>query len=94
VLTPIFDPMFSDFSGFSFTVCSQVKLRIAPKTRTRFKEKIRKLTSRSWGVSMEKRMEKLNAYLLGWSGYFRIAETISVLPRVRLLARTRASNTC
>jgi group II intron reverse transcriptase/maturase len=63
------------FLGFSFTICKQVKLRIAPKTKEKFKANIRKLTKRSWSVSMEKRLEKLNAYLLGWSGYFGIAET-------------------
>lgn len=66
------------FLGFSFTSCWQVKLRIAPKTKTWFKEQIRRLTSRSRSMSMKERLEKLNAYILGWSGYFGIAEAASI----------------
>lgn len=70
------------FLGFSFTSCREAKLRIAPKTKTKFKEKIRQLTRRSWGISMKERLEKLNAYLLGWSGYFGIIQTKSVLQKL------------
>lgn len=63
------------FLGFSVTICKQVKLRIAPKTKEKFKANIRKLTKRNRSISMKERLEKLNAYLLGWSGYFGIAET-------------------
>lgn len=63
------------FLGFSFTSCSEVKLRIAPKTKIKFKEKVRQLTNRNWGISMEERLKRLNAYLLGWIGYFGIAQT-------------------
>lgn len=62
------------FLGFSFTICKQVKLRIAPKTREKFKATIRKLTSRRKSISMKERLENLKAYLLGWAGYFGIAE--------------------
>ena len=77
------------FLGFSFTYCAEAKLRIAFKTKTRFKEKIRQLTNRSWGISMEKRLEKLNAYLLGWSGYFGIIQTKSVLQELDEWIRRR-----
>ena len=63
------------FLGFSVTICKQVKLRIAPKTKEKFKANIRKLTKRNRSISMKERLEKLNAYLLGWSGYFGISET-------------------
>ena len=62
------------FLGFSFTFCKQIKLRVAPKTIEMFKANIRKLTKRNMGISMNKRLEILNAYLLGWSGYFGIVE--------------------
>lgn len=77
------------FLGFSVTSCWQTKLRIAPKTIERFKANIRKLTSRKWSVSMKERLEKLNAYLLGWSGYFGIAETMSVFQRLDEWIRRR-----
>lgn len=72
------NPSRRKFLGFSFTYCEQVKLRIAPRTKEKFKAIIRRLTKRSKGISMKERLEKLNAYLLGWSGYFGIAETKSV----------------
>jgi len=77
------------FLGFSFTICEQVKLRIAPKTKEKFKANIRKLTRRSWSVSMKERLEKLNAYLLGWSGYFGIAETKRVFQDLEEWIRRR-----
>lgn len=62
------------FLGFSFTFCERVKLRVAPKTIEKFKANIRKLTKRNRSMSMQERLGKLNAYILGWSGYFGIAE--------------------
>jgi len=40
-----------------------------------FKYRVRQLTSRSWGVSMEYRLMKLRLYLRGWINYFGIANT-------------------
>ena len=77
------------FLGFSFTPDWQVKLRIAPQTKIKFKEKIRKLTKRNWGISMESRLEKLNEYLIGWSGYFGIIQTISVFQELDEWIRRR-----
>lgn len=77
------------FLGFSFTSCWQVKLRIAPRTKIRFKERIRILTSRSKGISMKERLEKLNAYITGWSGYFGMAETLSVFQELDEWIRRR-----
>ena len=65
--------------GFSFTSGEQVKVRLAKQTIERLKNKIRGLTRRSNGQSIEQRLEKLNAYLKGWIGYFWLADTPSVL---------------
>lgn len=77
------------FLGFSFTSCWQAKLRISPRTKERFKERIRKLTSRSKSISMKERLEKLNSYIMGWSGYFGIIETPSVLQELDEWIRRR-----
>ena len=61
------------FLGFSFLSNKQATIRLAPKTISRFKEKIRELTNRSRSMPMEERILKLNRYLMGWIGYFRIA---------------------
>lgn len=60
------------FLGFSFT--RDKRIRIAPKTLERFKEKVRDLTSRTWSIDMRSRVERLNQYLRGWLGYFQLAE--------------------
>ena len=61
------------FLGFSFLSNKQATIRLAPKTISRCKERIRELTSRSRSISMEERIAKLNRYLMGWIGYFKTA---------------------
>jgi len=61
------------FLGFSFLSNRQVTIRLAPKTISRFKEKIRELTDRTRSMSMDDRITRLNRYLMGWMGYFRLA---------------------
>ena len=64
------EPWKRQFLGFSFTADRNPKRRIAPKAILRFKERIRELTRRTRGVSVEKMAEGLNRYLRGWQGYF------------------------
>lgn len=68
------------FLGFSFWVAPGrvVKRRIAPKALQAMKERIRELTSRSGGRSVAQIVASLRSYLVGWLGYFRLADT----PRV------------
>ncbi|GIQ66870.1 group II intron reverse transcriptase/maturase [Paenibacillus cisolokensis] len=61
------------FLGFSFLSNRNATIRLAPKTISRFKEKVRELTNRSKSASMEERIYRLNRYLMGWLGYFRLA---------------------
>jgi RNA-directed DNA polymerase len=77
------------FLGFSFTNNLEPRLRLAPKTVKRFKDKVRELTSRSRSQSMEKRIQTLNVYLQGWSGYFRLADTRSVFQSLDKWTRRR-----
>ena len=60
----------SKFLGFSF---KGKWLIWHPKVIKQFKWKVRMLTKRSWGVSMEYRIKELNQYLNGWINYFGIA---------------------
>ncbi|WP_207635912.1 group II intron reverse transcriptase/maturase [Desulforamulus hydrothermalis] len=66
------------FLGFSFTSGKEPKITVAPKTKRRFKDKIRELTSRSKSQPMSKRIEKINTYTIGWVGYYRLADTKTV----------------
>jgi RNA-directed DNA polymerase len=66
------------FLGFSFTPSKEPKIRIAKESIWRMKQRIRTMTSRSKPIPMPERIEQLNQYILGWCGYFSLAETPSV----------------
>ncbi len=72
-------PQERKFLGFSFTAGSEVNRVIAPKALDRFKRRIREITGRAKGVSMETTMEELAPYMRGWRGYFGFCETPRVL---------------
>jgi RNA-directed DNA polymerase len=56
----------------------EVRVRIDPDARKRVKDRLRQLTSRKWGVSMERRIEEINRYTVGWTNYYALADTPSV----------------
>ena len=60
----------SKFLGFTFR---SGRIQIHPKTLHRFKEQVRRLTNRNWGVSMRYQLFKTSQYLRGWINYFGIA---------------------
>jgi len=66
------------FLGFSFTFHKDPKIRIAKESIKRFKQRIQELTSRRKSMNMTDRIEKLNRYLVGWLGYYQLAETPSI----------------
>jgi len=72
-------PQERKFLGFSFTAGPEVKRVIAPKALDRFKQRIREITIRAKGVSMETTMAELAPYMRGWRGYFGFCETPEVL---------------
>jgi group II intron reverse transcriptase/maturase len=64
------------FLGFGFMVRGgEVKVRVDPKARSRAKERLRQLTARTWGVSMERRIIAINRFTVGWTAYFALADT-------------------
>ena len=72
------------FLGYSFWVGpkGQIKLRVADKVIKTFKHRVRQLTRRSYGQSLSDIIERLRSYLLGWKGYFGLAQTPSVWLRL------------
>ena len=72
-------PQERKFLGFSFTAGPEVQRVIAPKALDRFKQRIREITIRAKGVSMETTMAELAPYMRGWRGYFGFCETPGVL---------------
>lgn len=68
------------FLGYSLWVGrgGEVKRKVAAKPLVAFKQRIRELTRRSGGRSLPDVVARLRSYMLGWKGYFRLAQT----PRV------------
>ena len=65
----------------------EVKVRLDPKARKRAKDQIRRLTSRTWGVSMKRRIIEINRFTVGWTAYFAFADTPTPFDRARRLAQ-------
>lgn len=65
------------FLGYALWVAKggEVKCKVADKALGTFKARIRQLTRRSGGRSLEQAMDKLRPYLLGWKAYFGLAQT-------------------
>src|SRR6266478_681473 len=82
-------PQERKFLGFSFTAGPEVKRRIAPKALDRFKQRIREITRRAKGVSMETTMEELAPHRRGWRSYFGFCETPGVLVSLTSWVRRR-----
>jgi RNA-directed DNA polymerase len=68
------------FLGYSFWVApgGVIKRKVADKPLRTFKQRIRQLTCRSGGSSLQDAVDRLRPYVLGWKAYFRLAQT----PRV------------
>jgi RNA-directed DNA polymerase len=77
------------FLGFSLTRARKPKRRIAAKSLLRFKRRVRELTGRTRGISIEQMTKELSGYLRGWKSYFGFAETPSVLERLDQWMRQR-----
>jgi len=75
-----------EFLGFTFR---KGKLRWSVSAFEDFKHRVRKLTGRSWGVSMAWRFHKLAQYLRGWMGYFGISQYYRPIPELDEWLRRR-----
>ena len=82
-------PQERKFLGFSFTGGKEPKRRIAPQALLRCKQRVRELTRRTRGISIEGMAEELARYFHGWIGYFGKCETPSVLERLERWFRRR-----
>src|SRR5438874_5033696 len=77
------------FSGSDFTDGPEIKRTIAPKALERFKHRIREITLRAKGVSLETTIAELASYLRGWRSYFGFCETPYVLTQLTRWVRLR-----
>jgi RNA-directed DNA polymerase len=72
-------PQERTFLGFSFTAGPEVKHTIAPQALDRFKARVRAITRRAKGVSIETTIAELAPYMRGWRSYFGFCETPEAL---------------
>lgn len=76
-------PWKSKYLGFSLTSSrAQPRIKLHWKTLDRFKAKIRELTRRKRGRSLQSIIAELNEYLRGWWGYFSQMQTPYQLARI------------
>jgi RNA-directed DNA polymerase len=68
------------FLGYSLWVArdQEIKRKVAAKPLATFKQRVRQLTRRSGGRSMQQVVDGLRPYLRGWKAYFRFAQTPGV----------------
>jgi RNA-directed DNA polymerase len=65
------------------------EVRITEKNLQKFKRRVREITGRSRGISMERRLGELRRYLRGWMGYFALADTKTIFSRLDEWIRRR-----
>ncbi|WP_405127466.1 group II intron maturase-specific domain-containing protein [Salicibibacter halophilus] len=83
-------PWRRNFLGFSFTSHRKApKIRVSKQSIQRCKDRIRALTSRRKSMAMTDRIDRLNQYLIGWMGYFQLAETPSIFQELDQWIRRR-----
>ena len=61
--------------GFWYGKGGAVMRRVAPQATEALKRRVRQITRRSGGRSIEAVVEELRSYLPGWKQYFRLADT-------------------
>ncbi len=66
------------FLGFSISNDGSER-RIAPKALDKFKGRIRDMTRRTRGFSLQQSIKELKPYIVGWRGYFGFCQTPRVL---------------
>ena len=76
----------TNFLGFTF---KGTKIRWSDKAFREFKRRVKRLTGRSWFVSMEYRYKKLSQYIRGWMNYFGISEYYRPIPEIDQWLRRR-----
>jgi len=75
-----------EFLGFTFRGS---KLRWSDESFADFEHRVRRLTGRSWGVSMGYRLYRLGQYLRGWMAYFGISDYYRPVPEIDQWIRRR-----
>ncbi len=78
-----------ELNFLGYTIQIDGKLGISRESLERFKQKLRRITRRNRGVSLEQMIHGLNPVLRGWLNYFRLARMKKHLERLVVLATTQ-----
>jgi len=78
------------FLGYSFYFAKgRVEIRIHEKSYEKFKSKVREITNRNTGISMEMRIKRLNQITIGWLNYFKVAKATKRIENLEKWIRRR-----
>ena len=77
--------------GFSFWATKGGKWKPKPhlKSYQKLIRKLKQLTDRSWSISLDNRIKKINYLVRGWINYFRIANMKNRITEIDKHLRTR-----
>ncbi|MEO6229017.1 MAG: group II intron reverse transcriptase/maturase [Ferruginibacter sp.] len=88
--TKVSRPTDSTLLGFSFYRSGESwQVRIAPKSFTRIKKKMKERTKRNDPTPAKEKIKKIEAVIRGWVNYFAIAKGKSKMTELDQLVRTR-----
>jgi group II intron reverse transcriptase/maturase len=83
------------FLGFTFFIRGgRVSIWIAPASVEKAKRKLRQLTRRSQGRSLENIRDRLNPFIVGWTNYFALADSASTFRELDQWLRRRLRQIC
>ncbi len=77
-----------EYLGFCF-VGSRATIHVSHISLDRFKHRIREITGRSRGISIERRLSELARYVRGWTGYYAIASQLKTVRKLRTVDTRR-----
>ena len=83
-------PTQTKYLGFSFWK-SKDKWKPKPhlKSYQKIKRKLKEMTKRSWSISLDNRIKKINQLVIGWVNYFKIANMKKAIQEIDEHLRTR-----
>jgi group II intron reverse transcriptase/maturase len=74
-----------NFVGFSLWRKKHIAVKLSRRSRDRIDERIRELTPRNWGGTLESCIKRLNKYLVGWMGFFGVSCTKDTIQNLQTL---------
>ena len=77
-----------EYLGFIFTGL-RATINVSAQSIHKFKHRIREITGRSRGISMEHRLKELARYVRGWMGYFALASQLKLFASLEQWIRRR-----